>query len=490
MKIPFDKEWIVLEKEDYANYLFVTVTWHGYSYNAVDWGFIPGRYLSAEYINSACNLFIRKDIYDETNKEHFKWLFTNPKKWENLHKATLINSNKMFALAKQFKKIDTKKLTSKELLKTMNKFFAAQMGVHCPRGPMWLLETPQNIISEYLYKYLEEKAEHHKPSVNPQDAFQILTAPIQKSIWTKEKEGLIKIARISDAKLRDKALNNHAKKYEWLEYGLQGKVLNRQHFEKEMKDIVEKGPAEMQKKLETEREQLINNKKKIIKEYNIHSAHVQIFKIISNDLFVRLYSKDSQFFGYYCIEHLLKEVGKRGYLTLEQVRFLAPKDYEKILLKGEDLSTLTNERQKYSIHISDKGKTVFFSGDEAKKLRARLKFHVEKYAAGGEDKILRGNSAFKGKARGRVKIVNTMQEMAKMHEGNILVSHMTNPSIVPAMKKAAGIITDLGGITCHAAIVARELGKPCIIGTKIATQIFKDGEEVEMDADKGEIRKM
>ena len=103
---------------------------------------------------------------------------------------------------------------------------------------------------------------------------------------------------------------------------------------------------------------------------------------------------------------------------------------------------------------------------------------------------LSGQAAFKGKVRGRVKIINKIQERAKMHEGNILVSHMTNPSIVPAMKKAAAIITEQGGVTSHAAIVSRELNIPCIIGTKIATRVLKDGDEVEVDANNGIIKKL
>lgn len=67
---------------------------------------------------------------------------------------------------------------------------------------------------------------------------------------------------------------------------------------------------------------------------------------------------------------------------------------------------------------------------------------------------------------------------------------MTNPGIVPAMKQAAAIVTDLGGITSHAAIIARELKKPCLIGTKIATRIFKDGDLAEVDANKGFIKKL
>ncbi len=65
---------------------------------------------------------------------------------------------------------------------------------------------------------------------------------------------------------------------------------------------------------------------------------------------------------------------------------------------------------------------------------------------------------------------------------------MTRPDYLPAMKKASAFVTDEGGITCHAAIVAREMKKPCIVGTKIATKILKDGDEVEVDANAGMIR--
>ncbi|MEY3197555.1 MAG: hypothetical protein RL023_25 [Candidatus Parcubacteria bacterium] len=79
------------------------------------------------------------------------------------------------------------------------------------------------------------------------------------------------------------------------------------------------------------------------------------------------------------------------------------------------------------------------------------------------------------------------EQIADAQEGDILVSTMTTPDFLPAMKKAAAIITDEGGITCHAAIVARELQKPCIIATKFATQILQDGDIVEVDAHKGSI---
>ncbi len=105
-----------------------------------------------------------------------------------------------------------------------------------------------------------------------------------------------------------------------------------------------------------------------------------------------------------------------------------------------------------------------------------------------DEEGLKGQVAFAGIATGIVRIVKRKEQVEQVLEGEIIVSPMTTPDMVPAMRKAAAFVTDEGGITCHAAIIARELKKPCIIGTKIASQIFKDGDEVEVDAEKGVVR--
>ncbi|EKE10607.1 MAG: hypothetical protein ACD_15C00228G0001 [uncultured bacterium] len=101
-----------------------------------------------------------------------------------------------------------------------------------------------------------------------------------------------------------------------------------------------------------------------------------------------------------------------------------------------------------------------------------------------------GQVAFKGRMKGRVKIVKNKKQMQEVRSGDIMVSPMTTPDFLPAMKLAAAFVTDEGSITCHAAIIAREMKKPCIIGTKIATQVLKDGDLVEVDADNGIVRKI
>ena len=98
---------------------------------------------------------------------------------------------------------------------------------------------------------------------------------------------------------------------------------------------------------------------------------------------------------------------------------------------------------------------------------------------------LKGQVAQPGKARGRVRLVFGPQHNSKVKRGDILVSVSTSPQLLPAMKLAAAFVTEMGGITSHAAIVSRELKIPCIVGTKIATSVLKDGDLVEVDATHG-----
>ena len=84
----------------------------------------------------------------------------------------------------------------------------------------------------------------------------------------------------------------------------------------------------------------------------------------------------------------------------------------------------------------------------------------------------------------------TKEDFLKVEKGDIIVASMTNALYVPIIGKCAAIITNEGGQTTHAAIISREMKKPCIVGTKIATKIFKDGDMVEVDANKGVVRKL
>jgi pyruvate,water dikinase len=88
-------------------------------------------------------------------------------------------------------------------------------------------------------------------------------------------------------------------------------------------------------------------------------------------------------------------------------------------------------------------------------------------------------------AAGKVKIVLDIDELDKIQDGDIMVTTMTTPDMVPAMRRASGIVTDEGGVTCHASIISRELGIPCVVGTGDATTTLKENSGVTLDGKKG-----
>ncbi|HEX8690158.1 MAG TPA: phosphoenolpyruvate synthase [Solirubrobacterales bacterium] len=103
------------------------------------------------------------------------------------------------------------------------------------------------------------------------------------------------------------------------------------------------------------------------------------------------------------------------------------------------------------------------------------------------EELTRGLGAAPGLASGPVRVVASREDAAALAEGDVLVTHMTAPDWVPLMRRAAAIVTDSGGMTCHAAIVSRELGIPCLVGTANATEILRDGQLVTVDAGQGTV---
>ncbi len=152
------------------------------------------------------------------------------------------------------------------------------------------------------------------------------------------------------------------------------------------------------------------------------------------------------------------------------------------------LSELQKRRNFFYLSQFAPSRVVMASGNRAKKIIEKRGLFQDKQSK--DIKKLKGQIAYRGKVTGRVSLIMRRKDIPKYKIGDIIVSPMTDPSYLSIMKQSPAFITDEGGVLCHAAIVARELKKPCIIGTKIATKVFKNGDLVEVDANKGTVRKI
>lgn len=183
---------------------------------------------------------------------------------------------------------------------------------------------------------------------------------------------------------------------------------------------------------------------------------------------------------------------KNDKVIRDSVLFMAPqiKGYETAILLKElrsipSLNILKKRRKNF---VLVQGKICFAGNLKAfNKKNSNFIFKKDLLEPYTKNEI-KGEIAQKGKVIGIVKIIRRRDQLNEVTSNNIIVSPMTTPDFLSAMKKAKAFITDEGGITCHAGIIARELKKPCIIGTKIATRVLHDGDRVEVDANIGIIK--
>lgn len=189
-------------------------------------------------------------------------------------------------------------------------------------------------------------------------------------------------------------------------------------------------------------------------------------------------------------EIIFKEVLERFFPKLKgKMRFVLPEEIWTGEVENPNFIKKINERKKGFIYYKEK----VYTGNLQENLdELGINLEDKKSAVSGEAQYegneIKGQIAYKGKVRGVVKKVSKVSDIDKVKKGDILVAAMTMPKYLPAMRKAAAFVTDEGGITCHAAIVAREFKKPCIIGTKVATEVLQDGDLVEVDANGGVVR--
>ena len=182
---------------------------------------------------------------------------------------------------------------------------------------------------------------------------------------------------------------------------------------------------------------------------------------------------------------LSESTAKKQVLTEEEVKGIAElgKEIEEHYGFPQDIEWAIEEER---IYIVQSRPVTTFIKPENEEEQIQPEAPVEE--ATGENILVKGFSASPGIGAGKVVQVHEIAELHNVRQGDVLVTKMTSPDMVPAMERAAAIVTDEGGTTCHAAIVSRELGIPCIVGTDNATQVLADGMEITVDGGKGVVR--
>jgi len=239
------------------------------------------------------------------------------------------------------------------------------------------------------------------------------------------------------------------------------------------------------KELEDQRNKHKNEFKKLLDLIKNDKYLTAIVKTTNEAVFFRSYRTEIFYSSAQYFTGLFKEIAKRLKITdYKDILWLywteivnPPKDYKDLI---------ESRKEKYVFMTDFDGKFWKWDGKEAddtfKAFESSQKLKKE------ETKEVKGQAAYPGKITGKAVVVMSSNELNKVKDGEILVTHATNVNFVTALKKVSAIVTEEGGILSHAAIISREMRKPCIIGTKIATKVLKDGDLIEVNTNKGIVR--
>ena len=292
-----------------------------------------------------------------------------------------------------------------------------------------------------------------------------------------------KTSKLSKSVVKTRLKKLHSK-YCWLDYNNMGPATSLSKFEQELNEVVQN-----KKNLLIPNQLVIlkEKQKKLIRKLNLDNRLKFLVTLAQGVIWQKGYRKDVQYHGFYCYENLFRELARRKkVLDWQTLSFLFPWEVEKCIKSNYPSISELKQRRKFSIFTVAKSGIDILSGEKAKIFAKKIE-SSEDYS---DIKEVRGQCAYVGKVCGKVKIIQIPADMKKMNHGDVLISQATSPDLLLAMKKASAIVTNTGGLICHAAITARELKIPCIVGTGKATLIFKDGDMVEVDANKGMVKKI
>lgn len=316
--------------------------------------------------------------------------------------------------------------------------------------------------------------------------------------YSEEPLDLLKIAlAVKDGADKEKLINEHIAKYAWIKgpVEFEDTAFTNEDYMARLDNLID---TNIEEKIENIIKVRKNNDieyEAISKQYKFTNKANKLIEAIRNFIFLRTYTTEYSDHLFYTGRHtIFKEIADRTNIEAQDLIMLGDKEILNILNnKGkmsDEIKDVLEDRKKgfAMIWLNGNVKTVF--GDESLELQneiAKGYKTLDDKENISDKKAISGSVANRGKVKGIARVLNTYRDIYKVQKGDIIVATMTTPDYVSAMEKAAGFITDEGGITCHAAILSREFNVPCIVGTVNGTKEIKDGKMIELDAYNGKV---
>ncbi len=392
----------------------------------------------------------------------------------------------------QICKSDFKKDSNKDLAK---KFQEATTSFFEANKPM-LFAIYSMYFDEYFTKELK-KVLSVKEQADEQNLLQIKTlllTPTKATFPQLEEEALITLAKeylysvkkankeSFDSFFSSQILETLSKKFGWFHMEYHQEAFTPFQYKNYLWELVQnpeiKLPSQIREAVKSKQAQFFKTHKNSQKLKKL-SLTLQEFAYILD------HTKMIIIKGIFNTRPIYREVSKRLETTEKDLRYLVfPEVVELLKTNKKADQKLIKERKQYRSILVKGDQILVYEGEKAKKIAEKL---LGKQQVTNVSEV-QGVIAYPGKITGRVGLIHSSNDT--FQAGDILVTHDGTAELTTFLKQASAIVTDQGGMICHAAIIAREMKTPAVLGTGIATRVFKQGDLVEVDAEKGVVRRI
>lgn len=359
--------------------------------------------------------------------------------------------------------------------------------------------TEHNMLSDKVEKGLLKHKGQIEKITDFNNALMTLIFPVEQVEFQKEQKDFYDLVAYAqkdedfdNSDLFKQKANEYLSKYGWMKTFILLPIEPLgmpELIERIKEDIKVKGleEYEIQNKKRAENTQLANTLLKVIEK---DEELTKVIKWTRKYGWLLTWSVETAMRGLAVLQPFYKKVALEIGLEWSDLVYLRSDEIREGLENGELLVSKEEIKKRALGYVLASGENYdsFVVGKEGEGLASWVDEGVGDEIKETEE--VRGTPASPGVVRGKVRVALQASDSHLVKEGEVLVCAMTSPDYLSAMKRSVAIVTDEGGLLCHAAIVSRELSKPCVIATKIATQVLKDGDMVEVDADKGIVRKI
>lgn len=448
------------------------------------------------YLDRKNNLYSEHVFTDENARkaEYGYQLFTDRKRLEDFVLAMTAIIRRTDAFEQEIDQLDIAALQPPEILrlvKTAEQLYADSLGYYYLTQPEYTAK-----LNEVLFRELQKRV----PGERVQEVFLSLiesrkstSIELERKAWLEKILIPVREGSLSESE-KEKRILQHVEQYKYLPATSTFGLWQKDHYDRLLAEELGKELSELKAELEkivSKASRIENAQMAVIRRFDLDPALVQHFETIALLGWLRL---EAHFHGWgfcnYFGQVMVEQAAIVLHLPQQEVFALTLHEFYD-LLEGK-LSITAEHRKRIHENVltlitPEKGFEVFWGNAAQEKFDSEIAETV-----GVLHEFFGQTASGTGKVQGTVCVFkwdegDLNKKMAEFKEGQILVAGQTLPQFMPVIRKARAILTNEGGILCHAAVVSRELHKPAIIGTKIATKTLNDGDEIEMDLDTGKI---